>query len=67
MRTPMQMRLIGGGTVYVWSGACPRTSWEHFRVWLMRVVIGKTKVKAPQTGISCNCPGAGNSMIAYVG
>jgi uncharacterized protein (TIGR03437 family) len=28
----MQMRLIGGGTVYVWSGARPRTSWEHFRV-----------------------------------
>ena len=29
---PMQMRLIGRKTVYVWSGARPRTSWEHFRV-----------------------------------
>ncbi|MEX2301394.1 MAG: hypothetical protein WD733_10685 [Bryobacterales bacterium] len=29
---PMQMRLIGGGTVYLWSGARPRSSWEHFRV-----------------------------------
>ncbi len=29
---PMQLRLIGGGTVYLWSGARPRTSWEHFRV-----------------------------------
>src|SRR5262249_54808210 len=25
-------RLIGQGTTYVWSGARPRTSWEHFRV-----------------------------------
>ncbi len=29
---PMQMRLIGHNTVYIWSGARPRTSWEHFRV-----------------------------------
>jgi uncharacterized protein (TIGR03437 family) len=29
---PMQMRLIGRKTVYLWSGARPRTSWEHFRV-----------------------------------
>lgn len=28
----MQMRLIGLKTVYIWSGARPRTSWEHFRV-----------------------------------
>jgi uncharacterized protein (TIGR03437 family) len=29
---PLQVRLIGLKTVYVYSGARPRMSWEHFRV-----------------------------------
>ena len=31
-RIPVNVRLIGSGTVYVWRGSLVRSTWEHFRV-----------------------------------
>ncbi len=31
-RIPVNVRLIGSGTVYVWRGSLVRSTWQHFRV-----------------------------------
>ena len=43
-RVPVNVRVIGSGTVYVWRGARARSTWEHFRVplnddYLLRIGV----------------------------